>query len=201
MEFTQLVKERRSARNYHPERTITKEEIDSIFELVKFSPSAFNLQHANYMIVTNPKMKEKLSEAAYGQVKVRTASAVVVVLGDKKAYLKAPQINEGLLMLGVLSQMEYDAAVKQTIFLYEKRGEEFQRDEAIRNASLSAMLFMLAAKEKGWDTCPMIGFEPERVRALLNIPEHFEIVMLITLGKEKLAAGNRGGTESPLPSL
>jgi putative NAD(P)H nitroreductase len=35
-----------------------------------------------------------------------------------------------------------------TVSFYESGGQGFQRDEAIRDASLSAMLFMLATKEK-----------------------------------------------------
>ncbi len=107
-EFTQLVKERRSASNFLPEYTITKEELDSIFELVKLGPSAFNLQHTNYVVVTNPEKKEEIRKAANGQYKVHSASAVILVLGDKEAYKNAAQINEGLLMLGILNKQQYD---------------------------------------------------------------------------------------------
>ena len=37
-------------------------------------------------------------------------------------------------------------------------------DEAIRNASLSAMTFMYAAKYYGYDTCPMIGFDEKQYK-------------------------------------
>lgn len=47
------------------------------------------------------------------------------------------------------------------------------------------MMFMLSAKEKGWDTCPMIGFDAEAVKRILNIDDQFEVVMMITIGKEK----------------
>ena len=71
-------------------------------------------------------------------------------------------------MLGILNQQQYDQEVQDVISLYESRGEEFQRDEAIRNASLSSMLFMLAAKNAGWATCPMIGFEPRRDKKAIS---------------------------------
>ena len=48
------------------------------------------------------------------------------------------------------------------------------------------MLFMLAAKEKGWDTCPMIGFDSEEDKHILNISKPYEVVMMITIGKEKV---------------
>ena len=67
--------------------------------------------------------------------------------------------------------------------LYEGWGETFQHDEAIRNASLSAMLFMLLAKDMGWDTCPMIYFDKEKVSEILDIPDNKIPVIMITMGK------------------
>ena len=197
-DFIQLVKERRSASNFLPDHMITKEEFNEIFELVKLGPSAFNLQHTNYLTVIDPVIKEKLKKAANGQYKVSSASAVILVLGDKNAFLQAPDIYEGLKMLGVVNKQEYDFMVHDTVSLYESRGSDFQRDEAIRNASLSAMMFMMAAKEKGWDTCPMIGFDSEAVKQILNIDEQYEVVMMITLGKEKVESRKPRGYRKPV---
>lgn len=82
--------------------------------------------------------------------------------------------------------------------MYETRGESFQHDEAIRNASLSAMLFMLTAKDKGWDTCPMIGFDPDAVKEVLQIDEQHEPVVMITIGKEKVSSRNPRGYRKPV---
>ncbi|MGE8077412.1 nitroreductase family protein [Peribacillus loiseleuriae] len=197
-DFIQLVKERRSASNFLPDHMITKEEFNEIFELVKLGPSAFNLQHTNYLTVIDPVIKEKLKKAANGQYKVSSASAVILVLGDKNAFQQAPDIYEGLKMLRVVNKQEYDFMVHDTVSFYESRGSDFQRDEAIRNASLSAMMFMMAAKEKGWDTCPMIGFDSETVKQILNVEEQYEVVMMITIGKEKVESRKPRGYRKPV---
>lgn len=196
--FEQIVKVRRSAGNFLEDNPISKKELDEIFELVKMGPSAFNLQHTNYVVVMDSELKMGVKKAAYNQHKVGTASAVIIVLGDKKAYKDAGQIYEGLLALGILSQQEYDHEVKDVVSLYEQGGEVFQRDEAIRNASLSAMLFMLAAKNKGWDTCPMIGFDSEQLKQLLSISDQFEPVLMITIGKEKIQSRKPRGYRKPV---
>ncbi|MBS4219984.1 nitroreductase family protein [Bacillus sp. FJAT-49711] len=196
--FIQLVEERRSATNFIPEYTITEQELNSIFELVKLGPSAFNLQHTKYVAVLDDETKKRLQQAANGQYKVLSSSAVIMVLGDKCAYHQAEKIYEGLKLLGIVNKQEYDFMVNDTVTFYQSRGKQFQRDEAIRNASLSAMLFMLAAKEKGWDTCPMIGFDPKAVKEILNISESCEIVMMITLGKEKVESRKPRGYRKPV---
>ncbi len=197
-DFTALLKSRRSANKFLNDVEITEQDLDTIFNLVKYAPSAFNLQHTHYVVVKDLDLKEKVYEAANNQYKVRTASAVIAVLGDPKAYEDVATLNEGLLNLGVISNQEYDMTVGSTLAFYEERGETFQREDAIRNASLSAMQMMLIAKELGWDTCPMIGFDPIALKEALDIPDAYVPVMLVAIGKEDTSSQRPRGYRKPV---
>ncbi|WP_405111653.1 nitroreductase family protein [Paenibacillus sp. FSL K6-1217] len=181
--FSELVQSRRSANNFVEGVTIPQSELEEMFSLARLAPSAYNLQHAHYKVISDNTVKEAIRSNAYGQYKIHTASAVIVVLGDKNAYLQAPEIYSGLKLLGAMSEDAYEQTI-QSINAAYTGNDAFQRDEAIRNASLSAMQFMLIAKDKGWDTCPMIGFDPEAVKATLGLADHLVPVMLITIGKD-----------------
>lgn len=183
-ELKKVIEERRSANNFIKGIEIKKEELIEMFELLRLAPSCFNIQHTHYLVVSNEERKELLREAAFKQYKVHTASAAILVLGDKEAYKNADKIYSGMASLGILQEDEYNQMIDTINQLYEGRGSDFQRDEAIRNASLSAMMFMLIAKDKGWDTCPMIGFDNDKMRKLFHIPERYEPALLITIGKE-----------------
>lgn len=198
MEFSKLIDKRRSANNFIEDIKMSEEDIRPILEDVKLAPSAFNLQHTNYIVVLDEEKKEKVREAAYGQYKVHSASAVVLVLGDKEAYKNTANLNQGMVDLGIINACELDNIVNENAKFYEERGQEFMKEEAIRNASLSAMLFMLAAKNRGWDTCPMIGFDQQQMRALFNIPETHEIALMITIGKEKESSRRLRGYRKPV---
>ncbi|TQR28801.1 nitroreductase family protein [Lysinibacillus sphaericus] len=198
MEFSKLIDKRRSANNFIEDIKMSEEDIRPILEDVKLAPSAFNLQHANYIVVLDEEKKEKVREAAYGQYKVHSASAVILVLGDKEAYKNTANLNQGMVDLGIINACELDNIVNENAKFYEERGQEFMKEEAIRNASLSAMLFMLAAKNRGWDTCPMIGFDQQQMRALFNIPETHEIALMITIGKEKESSRRLRGYRKPV---
>ena len=67
---------------------------------------------------------------------------------------------------------------------YENK-EQLQRDEAIRSSSLVAMTLMFGAVNRGWDTCPMIGFDSEAVSKILKLDEFHIPVMLLTFGYRK----------------
>lgn len=197
-ELKTIIKERRSANNFIEGVKIPKKDFDEIFELLKLAPSCFNIQHAHYLVITDEERKEALREVAFNQYKVHTASAAILVLGDKDAYKKADKIYSGMLSLKMMDQLDYDQMIESINGLYEGRGKDFQKDEAIRNAALSAMMFMLIAKDKGWDTCPMIGFDPKRVGVEFNIPENLEPVILITMGKEDTSKRRLRGYRKPI---
>lgn len=192
----EIVKMRRSANNFDSTVKIPRREIEEMFELAKFAPSSHNLQHAHYLVVEEPELKLKVKEAANGQHKVETSSATIIVLGDLEAYTDAERIYEGMLHLGMMDEFTYRQTV-ESIYA-DNQNSEFRKEEAIRNASLSAMQLMLIAKSKGWDTCPMIGFDPEQIRTMLNIPDRYHIVMMITIGKEKTNHPKPRGYRKPV---
>lgn len=197
-DLTTLIKSRRSANLFMEGIEIPDQDLNDIFNEVKYAPSAFNLQHTHYVVVKDPDIKHKVYEAANKQHKILTASAVIVVLGNQQAYREIGRMNEGFLNLGVIDKLEYDMTVESVTNFYEAGGESFMRDEAIRNASLSAMLMMMVAKDKGWDTCPMIGFDPEILQKKLNIPDAYVPAMLIAIGKEDARKPRPRGYRKPV---
>lgn len=197
-ELKKIIEERRSANNFIKGINIPDKDFTEIFELLKLAPSCFNIQHAHYLVIKDEAKKEQLRKAAFNQYKIHTASAAILVLGDKEAYKNAENIYSGMLNLGIMSKLDYDNMVRDINNLYEGRGGDFQLSEAVRNASLSAMMFMLIAKDKGWDTCPMIGFNQEEVRQLFNIPQNLEIALLITMGKEDTSKRRMRGYRKPV---
>lgn len=198
MKFKELVEERRSANNFIEGIEIPKSDFEEIFEVLKLAPSCFNIQHANYIVITDKDMKEVLRKAAFNQYKIHTASAAILVLGDKEAYKNSDKLYSGMLDLKMISKLDYDNILDSIKNLYEGRGDDFKHDEAIRNSALSAMMFMLAAKDKGWDTCPMIGFDSDKVRKLFKIPDRYEITLLITMGKEDTKKRRLRGYRKPV---
>lgn len=196
-EFLNIVRERRSANKFIENIKIPREDFNDIFKELSLAPSAFNLQHARYYVVEDKELTEKVWDAAFKQYKIKTASATIIVTGDKKAYLSADKIYEGSMMLGMLDKTEYKIMIDTINNLYEGWGESFQHDEAIRNASLSAMQFMLLAKNKEWDTCPMIYFDKDKISNLLNIPDNEVPVLMITMGKMDKSSSKIRGYRKP----
>ena len=52
-----------------------------------------------------------------------------------------------------------------------------------KSVALTAAQFMLAIKAAGFDSCPMEGLDPQKVRHLFGLPEASIVTMAISVGK------------------
>jgi nitroreductase len=175
--FARIARARRAVRSYEPSAPVDDRTLARLFELVVLAPSSFNLQHWRFVVVRDPERKRALRAAANGQAQVESAGAVVVVAGKLDAWRDAERINADA------SEEARRRVVAGTRKSYEGQ-ERFQRDEAIRSASLAAMTLMHAATAAGLASGPMIGFDPEQVARLVELPEDVVPVMLVALGTQ-----------------
>ncbi|WP_096440936.1 nitroreductase family protein [Alteribacter populi] len=178
----QTINERHSVRKYDPEATIPEEELTEILEAASKAPSSWNLQHWKFLVVDDPKKKEQLLPIAYNQQQIVDSAAVIAVLGDVQANENAEDVYQGAVDNGFMTEQVRDTLVGQINKAYEG-DTPFPRDEAFLNASLASMNLMLAAKAKGYDTCPMGGFQRGAFVKEFNVPERYVPVMLLTVGK------------------
>lgn len=179
--FFQVVDERRSTKVYDPQVEIPREELVSLLETAGKAPSAWNLQQWKFLVFDRKEVQERLLPIAYHQQQVQDASAVVAILGDLEANKNIDPVFDPAIEKGEMTAEIKEVLKKQIDGAYSR--DEYPRDAAFSNASLAAMQFMLAAKAKGWDTCPIGGFNPAALVSEFNVSERYIPIMLITIGK------------------
>lgn len=183
MDFSDVAKSRRSVRSYDSSREITDKNLRDLFDAVKYSPSSYNLQPWEFVVVRNSDNKERLKACAYGQKHVAEASATVIVLGNTRPAVRAQEVMEDRIRKGLMdSEKEKDFRGSVRKF---SENPEMGKIWAVKSTSLAAMSLMLAAADMGLASCPMEGFDADCVRKEFGIPEEYEVVMLIALGYGK----------------
>jgi nitroreductase len=185
MEFKDAMEKRRAVNFFDSTRDISDAQIQQIIETAALAPSGFNLQPWKVIVVKEKHQKENLRKVAMNQPKITEAPAVLIILSDTKGWEKG---NEGFeknfeesVKEGTLKKEQYDWFVKAAQSLYGATPER-QLAFACKNAGFFAMSLMLAAKDAGFDSHPMDGFDMDGVRDLFHIPEQFWIVLLLALG-------------------
>lgn len=156
-------------------------------EYALLSPTSFNMQNWRFVVVKTPEVKERLRKVSYNQAQVTDASIVVLICGDLKAWAKQPERYWRNAPEVVQRQ------IVPMITSFYQNNEQLQRDEAMRSAGIAAQTIMLAAKAMGYDTCPMIGFEPDKVAEIIRLPEDHVICLMIAVGKALEPARERSG--------
>jgi nitroreductase len=66
-------------------------------------------------------------------------------------------------------------------------------DGAMRSCGFAGQTIMLAAKQMGLDSCPMVGFDYDQMAEIINLPDDHLIVLMIVVGKALEPAKERGG--------
>lgn len=142
----------RAARTYNGylDKPVTTEQLDAIWELMKFGPTSANCLPARLIWCVSQEAKEKLAALtmpANGE-KILKAPVTVIIGMDMEFYEQLPELfphtDARSWFVG------NDAMIQTTAF---------------RNSTLQGAYFMLAARALGLDTGPMSGFSNDAVDA------------------------------------
>ncbi len=194
MDTFDAIEQRRSVKHYDPNHKFTEEEIEKLMSLAVLSPTSYNMQNWRFVLVKDSETRKKIRSAAWDQAQVTDSSLLLVICADLKAWKKNP------------AQYWRNAPKEARDFLvpsmspfYEGK-EQLQRDEAMRSCGIAAQTLMLAAKSMGYDSNPMIGFDPQKIAEIINLPDDHVISMLMAIGKQIKPAMPRGG-QLPLSDI
>jgi nitroreductase len=183
----EAIQTRRSIKAYDTNHKMTDAEIEQLLSLAMLSPTAFNIQHWRFVVVTDPVLRQQIRAVSWNQAQVEEASILLVLTADLQAWAKEPA------RYWQLAPQPVQDYLVPAIGQYYQGNEQAQRDEAMRSCGIAAQTIMLAAKEMGYDTCPMDGFDFDAVSKLLNLPADHTPTMFITVGKAIKPAMPRAG--------
>ena len=181
------ITQRRSVKYYDPDYRMTEAEVNKLLELALLSPTSFNMQNWRFLVVQDQVLKEEIWLASWKQNQVKDASLLLVICADLNAHERNPE------RYWANAPEQVSAAIVPMIKGFYKDNAQLQRDEAMRSTGIAAQTLMLAAKAMGYDSCPMVGFDPKKVAEIIKLPEDHIISMLLPIGKAKEAARERAG--------
>ena len=194
MDTFDAIYSRRAVKHYDPDHVMPDEELHKLFEAAIQSPTSFNIQHWRFVVVRDQELRRQIRAAGNDQAQITDASILIVMTADVMAWKKDPQRY----------WRDAPPAVGKMIVdwmgpFHEGR-EWIQRDEAMRSMGIAAQTIMLAAKAMGYDSCPMIGFDQDKVAKLINLPADHVLGLLIAVGKGTGAAWPKPG-QLPLEAV
>jgi nitroreductase len=186
MNVTEAIETRRSVKHYDPDHVMPETDLAELIRLTKLAPSSFNMQNYRILVVRDSEIRQQIRAAAWDQPQVTDASVLFIMCADLTSHLADPADywshapEEVQNILGPMIKPFYEG------------NDTLIRDEAMRSAALAGMTLMLAAKDMGYESCPMIGFDAGKVAELINLPENCAIGFMIPVGKQAQPGWERG---------
>lgn len=178
METFDAIYQRRAIKQYDSGHKLTPEEETKLLEAAIQAPTSFNIQHWRFVIVRDPALRQKIrTEFGNDQAQMTDASLLIIMTADTNAWKKNPE------RYWKNAPKEINELLVNWMGPFHEGREWLQRDEAQRSIGMAMQTLMLAATSMGYQSCPMIGFDIDKVAELINLPDDHVMGPMVAIGK------------------
>lgn len=175
---------RYAAKTFDPNKKITQEELNTILESGRLSPSSFGIEAWKFIVVENPEVRTKLRAASWDQTKVTDASHLIVIAYRTDGEKIAPELLERIAKIQDIDVSTL-AGFKQMLegAITNKKNDGSLESWIKAQAYIPFGIMAETAALLGIDTCPMEGFMPDQVDAILGLKEkNLHSVTMLAVG-------------------
>ncbi|AWL40362.1 MULTISPECIES: malonic semialdehyde reductase [Streptomyces] len=162
-----LFREARTANTFTDE-PVTDEQVQAIYDLVKYGPTAFNQSPLRIVLVRSTEGRERLVRhmAEGNQAKTSTAPLVALLVADNEFHEELPAL------------LPHFPQAKDAFF-----SERPVREQAAAlNASLQAAYFIIGVRAAGLAAGPMTGYDAAGIEKEFLDGDH-KLLMVVNIGK------------------
>lgn len=170
--YNQNLKWRYATKKFDAKKKISEKDLTLLKEAIQLSASSYGLQPYKVLIISDPKVKAQLKVAANGQQQIEDASHVVVFanvsdLSEKhvSSYIENISKTRGL----DKEQLEGFSTLMNSVV--SNLSEDGREVWAAKQTYIALGNLLSAAADLKIDSCPMEGFDPEKVSEVLKLKE------------------------------
>lgn len=171
---------RRATRSYL-DKPVPQDIIDRVVDLALESPSAFNLQQREIVIVQDPDVRQALFDASQ-QAQILAAPVTLVIVAITQGISDDAEQIVGAERLAQIRK-----------YLSSQTPEKL-REQGIKDAVLAAGFALVAAQAEGLASSPMTGYQEEKVKEAIGLGGRNDraIALLISMGYSEESPSHPG---------
>ncbi|GFP78447.1 NAD(P)H-dependent oxidoreductase [Clostridium fungisolvens] len=167
---------RHACKEFDDSKKISEEDFEFILETARLSPSSFGFEPWKFIVVQNPGFREELRKVSWGaQRQLPTASHFVVALSrtDKDMKYDSKYISDFMEQVKKLPA-EVAEGMRERLKDFQENDFKLFANETALNDWASKQTYiamgnmMTAAAQIGIDSCPIEGFNKDKVEEVLN---------------------------------
>ncbi|MBP3041056.1 NAD(P)H-dependent oxidoreductase [Bacillaceae bacterium Marseille-Q3522] len=166
---------RHATKEFDPAKKISEEDFNFILETGRLSPSSFGFEPWKFLVIQNKELRKKLLPVTWGaQKQLPTASHFVIILSRAPKELLADSKHIVHMMEDVQKLPQEVVKGKGSVYhnFLETDFALLGNDRALfewgcRQTYIALGNMMTAAAQIGIDSCPIEGFDKEKVEQIL----------------------------------
>ena len=184
-DFMKAMDFRHACKLFDETRKIPAEALEYILEAGRKSPSSFGMEPWKFLVIQNDELKAKLRPYCWDQPQITTCSDLVVILAKIDAVRPGGDYVPSMFKRREMSEELFE----KYIGLYGSHlAHTMSSDEntlawTARQCYIALGNMMSAAAYIGIDSCPIEGFEKEKVEEVLGLePSQYQLAVMMPLG-------------------
>lgn len=184
-DFSNAMDFRHACKVFDDNKKINDEEMHYILEAGRKSPSSFGMEAWKFLVITNEDVKAALKPFCWDQVQVTSCSHLVIVL----AGIENVKVESGEVEKRFRRREMPKESLDFYMDIYAKHLEKtLSTDENIyhwtsKQSYIALANMMTAAAFIGIDSCPIEGFEKEKVEEILGLDtSKYQLSVVVPFG-------------------
>lgn len=149
-------------------KKIPEKDLEFILEAGRLSPSSFGLEQWKFVVVQNQALKEAIEKVSWNQKQISTCSDLLIILARKDVRSSDAFTVQQLRRWG-LPESDFTGLMAMYKGWVDGRDDHTIEMWSEKQCYIAAGNMMTAAAVLGIDSCPIEGFEYQKVDALLGI--------------------------------
>jgi nitroreductase len=165
-------------------KPISEEDFATLLEVLRLSPSSFGLEPWKFFVIENSDLRSKLHSACYGQSQIIDSDKLIVLAA--KTSIDNDDVDNFIKRVAETRNIDtanlqgYAEVIKGKIN-QQTNADILEWNKKQTYIALGNLLNSAAMLEI--DTCPMEGFDPEKVNQILSLGDQgYTSTVICTLG-------------------
>lgn len=166
MDFLAAMQRRYSCKEFDVNKKVSHEDEQKIIEYGRLSPSSFGFEPWHFLVIRQQDLREKLRPACWNQVQITSSSFIVIILARQAYHFRSDSEY-------FRQRMWRRSQDEERLQMIQERVVNFLADQntgewAKRQTYIALANMMTGAASLDIDSCPIEGFNAEKVREILK---------------------------------
>jgi nitroreductase len=184
MDLIKALNNRYATKKFDATKKLSQDIVEQLIEAARLTPTSYGLQLMKLVVVENPKLREELVSASYGQNQVKDSSHLFVLCREEnvtKDHIESYMSNiAGTRSVEIEKLNPFKNAIDQAVL---PKTDEEKSDWMGRQVYIALGNLLTSCAILGVDSCPMEGFVPDEYDRILDLKSKgLKSVLVVPVG-------------------